>query len=150
MFTELTMLSGGQAVRGWNMWLENLVFQAKIIIWALEDLERRSLKSGSWGQIFKKIVKSKWIDLEAQKIFWPLVFFIAKFDAWSYRKKLSGVYSSFRNAWKQRGFYFVTKFPGSLYKPTRGWWSNSLISGVFCVRIDFRRIPTILKVMRNH
>ena len=70
-------LQGGKRFGAGTLWLKNLVFQAKIIIWAC----LRIWDGGAWvrnlGADFQKMFECKWIDLEAQEIFWPLVFFIS-------------------------------------------------------------------------
>ena len=47
-----------------------------------------SFDKSDFGAFFWKVTKSKWIDLETEKSFWPLVFSNIESMFGSYQKKL--------------------------------------------------------------
>ena len=71
----------------------------------MADLQRKSLMSPQKS----KIRKSRWIDLEAEAIFWPRVFSIIEIWVGSYRKKLLAVLRASQEFWR-RPFCFFLQF----------------------------------------
>ena len=90
------------AILGWKSWIFTIF-------------------SANWPLFSQLMAKSKRIDLEAERIFWCRVFFVAKFHTHSLGKKLSGDQGTENSCRIFLRSKSVTYFSENSFPPTRCW-----------------------------